>query len=160
MGVQGDDSPGLGKLFCPIREPLVNRVLPAIKRLPDAQSVVLIRVIWLQLTVAMTGSLMALWWSPAAALAAVMGGAIALVASVVFGLISLVFARGRSAGAVVLAFYAGEIGKFAVVAAGFVLVSRCFAPELAGPNTLLLFGVFAATLAAQWVAPTVTSTKF
>jgi F0F1-type ATP synthase assembly protein I len=143
----------------PIKEPLVSRVLPAITRPRSDQETLLIRVIWLQLAVVATGSLVALWWSPMSALAVLMGGSVALAASAVFGLISLMSARGRSAGAVVVAFYLGEIGKFVVVAAGFVLISRC-APELTGPNTLLLFGVFAATLTAQWVVPAVTSSKF
>jgi len=143
----------------PIKEPLVSRVLPAIKRPRSDQQTLLIRVIRLQLAVIAIGSLVALWWSPMSALAVLMGGSVALAASAVFGLISLISARGRSAGAVVVAFYVGEIGKFVVVAVGFVLISRC-APELTGPNTLLLFGVFAATLTAQWVVPAVTSSKF
>lgn len=144
----------------PIKEPLVSRVLlPAIKRPRSDQQTLLIRVIRLQLAAVATGSLVALWWSPMSALAVLMGGSVALAASAVFGLISLMSARGRSAGAVVVAFYVGEIGKFVVVAVGFVLISRC-APELTGPNTLLLFGVFAATLTAQWVVPAVTSSKF
>lgn len=144
----------------PIKEPLVSRVLlPAIKRPRSDQQTLLIRVIRLQLAAVATGSLVALWWSPMSALAVLMGGSVALAASAVFGLISLMSARGRSAGAVLAAFYVGEIGKFVVVAVGFVLISRC-APELTGPNTLLLFGVFAATLTAQWVVPAVTSSKF
>lgn len=145
----------------PIKESLVSRVLlPAIKRPRSDQQTLLIRVIRLQLAAVATGSLVALWWSPMSALAVLMGGSVALAASAVFGLISLMSARGRSAGAVVAAFYVGEIGKFVVVAVGFVLISRCCAPELTGPNTLLLFGVFAATLTAQWVVPAVTSSKF
>lgn len=137
----------------------MSRVLPAIKRPRSDQQTLLIRVIRPQLAVVATGSLVALWWSPMSALAALMGGSVALVASAVFGLISLTSVRGRSAGAVVVAFYVGEIGKFVVVAVGFALISRC-TPELTGPNTLLLFGVFAATLMAQWVVPAVTSSKF
>ncbi len=138
----------------------MSRVLPAIKRPRSDQQTLLIRVIRLQLAVVATGSLVALWWSPMSALAALMGGSVALVASAVFGLISLTSVRGRSAGVVVVAFYLGEIGKFVVVAVGFALISRCCTPALTGPNTLLLFGVFAATLMAQWVVPAVTSRKF
>jgi ATP synthase protein I len=138
----------------------VIRVLPAIKRPGGVQRILLIRVIGLQLVVVATGSLVALWWSPVSALAALMGGAIALAASAVFGLISLMSVRGRSGGAVVVAFYVGEVGKFVVVAVGFVLVSRCCAQELTGPNALLLFGVFAATLTAPWLVPVITSSKF
>lgn len=136
------------------------RVLPAIKRPGSAQRILLIRVIGLQLAVVATGSLVALWWSPESALTALMGGAIALGASTVFGLISLMSVRGRSGGAVVVAFYVGEVGKFIVVAVGFVLVSRCWAQELTGPNALLLFGVFAATLTAPWLVPVITRSKF
>lgn len=136
------------------------RVLPAIKRPGGVQRILLIRVIGLQLAMVATGSLVALWWSPVSALTALMGGAIALAASTVFGLISLVSVRGRSGGAVVVAFYVGEVGKFVVVAAGFVLVSRCWAQELTGPNALLLFGAFAATLTAPWLVPAITSGKF
>lgn len=138
----------------------MSKVLPAIKRPRSDQQTLLIRVIRLQLAVVATGSLVALWWSPMSALAALMGGSVALVASAVFGLISLTSVRGRSAGVVVVAFYLGEIGKFVVVAVGFALISRCCTPALTGPNTLLLFGVFAATLMAQWVVPAVTSRKF
>lgn len=120
----------------------------------------MIRVIRLQLVVVATGALVALWWGPMSALSVLMGGSVALAASAVFGLISLMSARGRSASAVVVAFYLGEMGKFVVVAVGFALISRCCAPELTGPNMLLLFGVFAATLMAQWVVPVVTSSKF
>ncbi len=126
---------------------------------PGTAKVLLIRVIRRQLAVVATGSLVALWLNPASALIALMGGVIALMAGLVFGLISLILVRGRSAGAVVVAFYLGEVGKFATVVAGFLLVFRYFASELTSLNALLFLGVFAATLAVQWTVPAANSAK-
>lgn len=87
-----------------------------------------------------------------------MGGMNALASSAVFGVIALVFARGRSQSAVLTAFFLGETGKFLAVAIGFVLIFYVAGPGLSRGNTLVLFGVFAATLGAQSAVPVVRKT--
>lgn len=93
------------------------------------------------------------WRVPEAALVAFSGGALALLANLVFGLLAL--SRRCGAGAVLAALLIAEAGKFVVVAVGFALVIRCFADQLTGLNALLLFGTFGLTLGAQWAAPLV-----
>ncbi len=93
------------------------------------------------------------WRVPESALVAASGGALALLANLVFGLLAL--GRRRGAGAVLAAFLIAEAGKFVVVAVGFGLVIRFFADQLNGLNALLLFGTFGLTLGVQWAAPLV-----
>lgn len=93
------------------------------------------------------------WRVPEAAMVAFSGGALALLANLVFGLLAL--GRQRGAGAVLAALLIAEAAKFGVVAVGFALVIRCFADQLTGLNALLLFGTFGLTLGAQWAAPLV-----
>ena len=126
---------------------------------PGTAKVLLIRVIRRQLAVVATGSLVALWLNPASALIALMGGVIALMAGLVFGLISLILVRGRSAGAEVVAFYVVELVTSVTVVAGFLFVFRYFASELTSLNALLFLGVFAATLDVQWTVPAANSAK-
>lgn len=124
-------------------------VMPRAELLPVRRGALLIRVVKLQLAVTISCVLMALYWGQGVALAALLGGMNALVSSAVFGLIALIFARGRSQRAVLTAFFLGEAGKFLAVTIGFVLIFYVAGPELSRGNTLVLFGVFAATLGAQ-----------
>ena len=93
------------------------------------------------------------WQLPESALVAVSGGALALLANLVFGVLAL--GRRRGAGAVMVAFLVAEAMKFGIVAVGFALVVRFFVDQLTGLNALLLFGTFGLTLGAQLAAPLV-----
>lgn len=124
-------------------------VMPRAELLPVGRGALLIRVAKLQLAVTISCVLIALYWGQGVALAALLGGMNALVSSAVFGFIALIFARGRSQRAVLTAFFLGEAGKFLAVTIGFVLIFYVAGPELSRGNTLVLFGVFAATLGAQ-----------
>ena len=133
-------------------------VIPRAALLSTGHGALLIRVAKLQLAVTIGCVLIALHWSQGVALAAFLGGMNALVSSAVFGLIALIFARGRSQRAVLTAFFLGEAGKFLAVTIGFVLIFYVAGPELSRGNTLVLFGVFAATLGAQGAASVVRRT--
>jgi len=107
----------------------------------------------LQVAVLAASTTVVCWQAPEVALVAFSGGALALLANLVFGLVAL--GRWRGAGAVLAALLVAEAGKFVVVAVGFGLVIRFFADQLTGVNALLLFGTFGLTLGAQWAAPLV-----
>ncbi|MBI2782922.1 MAG: ATP synthase subunit I [Gammaproteobacteria bacterium] len=130
-------------------------VMPRAEFPPVGRGALLVRVAILQLAVTTSCALIALCWGRGAALAALLGGMNALASSVVFGSIALVCARGRSQRAVLTAFFLGEAGKFLAVATGFVLIFHVAGSGLSRGNTLVLFGVFTATLVAQGAVATV-----
>ena len=123
----------------------------------QAQHELFVRMLLLQ--VAMFAALLvaALWLAPQSAWVALAGGAIALTANLVFGILASI--GRRSAGAILVALMVAEAGKIVAVALGFALLFRKFPERLGGVNALLLLGAFVLILSAQWLAPLVFRTE-
>ena len=123
----------------------------------QAQHELFVRMLLLQ--VAMFAALLvaAVWLAPQSAWVALAGGAIALTANLVFGILASI--GRRSAGAILVALMVAEAGKIVAVALGFALLFRKFPERLVGMNALLLLGAFVLILSAQWLAPLVFRTE-
>lgn len=85
--------------------------------------------------------------------AALAGSMINVIASAYFALVSLKLPKNATPGIILARFYIGEMGKFVVVAVGFVGVFRYFPDISQGRYAIVLFVAFLLTQLAFIVAP-------
>lgn len=85
--------------------------------------------------------------------AALAGSMINVIASAYFALVSLKLPKNATPGIILARFYIGEMGKFVVVAVGFVGVFRYFPDISQGRHAIVLFVAFLLTQLAFIVAP-------
>jgi ATP synthase protein I len=85
-------------------------------------------------------------WGRQQAIAAAYGGLVAVLSSAYLSVYALIRSEGMEPAKIVGAFYRGEVGKFVLAAALFVVGVKLFAPEF-----LFLMVTFAASQLVYWV---------
>lgn len=111
------------------------------------------KVVLIQALTCVLLTLLALLKSSEVALSMLVGGGISVVAHLYFALKAFRYAGARVAQQIVSSFYAGEVGKFVIVFAGFALAFN-FVDSLKEPqNALMMFSAFFLVHSVAWFTP-------